>query len=172
MRAFIAIPMPAPTTDALVRLQNGLDHGRPVPEENLHLTLTFLDEVSDATLDELHGDLSRLTAPAPDVQFTGLAVYPATRQSLIVAEVAAAPALTHLAKRVASLARGMGITLPRRRFRPHVTLTRGRSAPPPLPQVLTPVPGFTASKICLYSSTLSPHGARHDVLDCYPLGGP
>ncbi|MDJ0993642.1 MAG: RNA 2',3'-cyclic phosphodiesterase [Dinoroseobacter sp.] len=169
MRAFIALPIQEPSLSALIRLQAGLTHGRPVPEENLHLTLAFLGDVSDLVLDEVHFELSRLRAPAPLLRFTGLTVYPATRQSLIVIEVARDPDLTNLAKQVCTIARSAGLDLPRRRFRPHVTLTRGRSAPSALPGVHTPVPQFEATEFCLYRSTLSPDGARHDVLESYPL---
>ncbi|MEM8580144.1 MAG: RNA 2',3'-cyclic phosphodiesterase [Pseudomonadota bacterium] len=169
MRAFIALPIPEPSIAALVGLQNTLAHGRAVPEENLHLTLAFLGDVSETVLDELHFELSRLRSPAPCVQFTGLAVYPATRQKLIVIEVNDDPHLASFAKQITTVARGTGLALPRRRFRPHVTLTRGRSVPSDLPVFRTPVPQFEATEFCLYRSTLSEGGARHEVLAAYSL---
>ena len=44
MRAFLALDLPQETRDALIRVQADLPVGRPVPCENLHLTLAFLDE--------------------------------------------------------------------------------------------------------------------------------
>lgn len=169
MRAFIALPIPDMASDALVRVQDRLGTGRPVPEANLHLTLAFLDDCSDEVLDEIHLGLESLAAPAPLIRFTGLSVYPATRQRLVVAEVAPDPDLGRLQEKVTAIARAAGAALPRRRFRPHVTLTRGRVAPTLPAGCGLDLPAFRASVLGLYRSTLLPGGARHDLLQGYPL---
>ena len=51
MRLFIAIPLPAQARAELVRVQKELlrlsDAARPVPRENMHITLRFLGETRD-----------------------------------------------------------------------------------------------------------------------------
>ena len=167
MRAFLALPVPEDTAAALVRLQSDLRSGRPVPEENLHLTLAFLGDVGDQALHELHlGLVSALFRTAP-VRFTGLAGFPARDGQLIVAEVAPDPALVTLQGQITRIARAAGLELPRRRFRPHVTLMRGarRGLVGGRPEL----PAYLADRLVLYRSTLRPDGARHDEIESYPL---
>ena len=179
MRAFLAIPMPDETAEALVRLQPGIPFGKPVPEENLHLTLAFLGEAPEAALEDLHGMLEALRAPAVEIRFTALDSFTEMERGLVFAGVERTEALHALHDRVAALCRSAGLDLPRRRFRPHVTLMRANRKPAgpardrlaamlgPLPDV----PGFTARALTLYGSTLTPRGAVHDALASYPLTG-
>jgi 2'-5' RNA ligase len=44
MRVFVAIDLPDEVRRELETLQNALPVGRPVPAENLHLTLSFLGD--------------------------------------------------------------------------------------------------------------------------------
>jgi 2'-5' RNA ligase len=62
MRAFLALPLPDHATALLERLQQEIPVGRLVPPENLHLTLVFLGERSEAALEELHFALEALRA--------------------------------------------------------------------------------------------------------------
>jgi 2'-5' RNA ligase len=178
MRSFIALPIPEPSLDALLRLQSTIPVGRPVPEDNLHLTLTFLGDVEDAMLDDLHLDLMALRSAPVDIRFTGLDSFTEMERGLVFAAVEKTEPLDSLHAATARAARRLGIDLPRRRFRPHVTLTRANRRPEGvardrLAAALTApraaLPGFTADRFCLYSSDLGPRGARHEVLADYPL---
>jgi len=62
MRAFLALDIPENTVAALTRLQTAIPFGRPVPEDNLHLTLAFLDDAPEAELEDLHELLTGLRA--------------------------------------------------------------------------------------------------------------
>ena len=98
-------------------------------------------------------------------------------QGLTFVGVTPNEALAALQTKVAQLARQAGATLPRRRFRPHVTLTRANKQPkgPARDRLavamgtVPEVPGFTARALNLYHSHLTPTGARHEVLSSYPL---
>ncbi|ABD53445.1 RNA 2',3'-cyclic phosphodiesterase [Jannaschia sp. CCS1] len=178
MRAFVALPLTDPAIDALTRVQSTLPTGKPVPEENLHLTLAYLGEVSEDVLETLHDMLSAARLPSADIAFEGLGTFAEMERGLTFGAVAPSDALTALQTKVAQLARQAGVLLPRRRFRPHVTLTRANRQPkgPTRDRLAsaigTPikVPGFTARTANLYESTLTPSGARHEVLASYPLG--
>ena len=179
MRAFLAIPMPEDVAGALIRLQSTIPFGRPVPEDNLHLTLAFLDDAPEQALVDLHELMSALRAPAVEIRFTALDTFTEGERGLIFAAVDRTDALQALHDRIAGLCRAAGLDLPRRRFRPHVTLTRANRRPDGtardrLAASLGPVPGlpgFTARAVTLYQSTLTPRGAIHDPIAVYPLTG-
>ena len=179
MRAFLAIAIPDDVAGALMRLQSTIPFGRPVPEENLHLTLAFLDDAPEQALEDLHDLLTALRAPAVDIRFTGLDSFTEGERGLVFAAVERTDALQALHDRIAGLCRSAGLNLPRRRFRPHVTLTRANRRPDGtardrLAAALGPVPGlpgFTARAMTLYQSTLMPRGAVHEPLAVYPLTG-
>lgn len=179
MRAFLAIPIPGEVAGALIRLQSAIPFGRPVPEDNLHLTLAFLEDAPEAALEDLHDLLFALRTPAVDIRFTGLDSFTEGERGLVFAAVERTDALQALHDRIAGLCRSAGLDLPRRRFRPHVTLTRANRRPDGtardrLAASLGPVsglPGFTAGGVTLYHSSLTPRGAIHEALASYPLTG-
>lgn len=112
-----------------------------------------------------------------EIAFEGLGTFAEMERGLTFAEVTASGTLTALQAKVAQVARQAGADLPRRRFRPHVTLTRANKQPRGATRdrlaaamgMPLAVPGFTAREMCLYQSTLTPAGARHEVLARYPL---
>lgn len=179
MRAFVAIALPDPVREALVELQAGLRLGRPVPEENLHLTLAFLDDQPEDLLAELHEGLSAAMLPAPELRISGLDLFGGRSPKLLFAAVEPDPVLKALRDRVLSEARAAGIALKRERFRPHITLARFRPGMGPdeqakLGQFLeekggVTLPPFRPAGFALFGSTLRPEGAVHEVLAEYPL---
>ncbi len=178
MRSFVAMPMEEGAIAALVAAQSYLPFGKPVPEENLHLTLAYLGEVSETVLETLHDLLDSARLPAPEISFGALGTFAEMERGLVYAEVHPTPALTALQSKVAQVARQAGADLPRRRFRPHVTLMRANRQPvgPARDRLAAAmgqncdIPGFTARRMSLYQSTLTPHGAVHEVMADYPLG--
>lgn len=178
MRAFLALPLPKATADALLAVQATLPVGRPVPEENLHLTLAYLGDTSDDVLAALHDLLDSTGLPAPEVAFEGLGTFAEMERGLVFVGVTSNPVLDALHSKVAHLARAAGATLPRRRFRPHVTVMRANRQPqgPARDRLASAlglpvaIPGFHARRLGLFQSELSSAGARHDLMADYPLG--
>ena len=179
MRAFVALDLPDPLRDALERVQEGLPVGRAVPPENLHLTLAFLGEPTDAALDEMHRLLSGIEAPGFELSLSGLDTYGGRTPKVLVATARAHPALSALHDRVRQAAHAAGLELPRERFRPHVTLARFGGV---LPRAgMDRLHAFIAAhawlgidpepvdSFSLYRSTLRPEGALHEALASYPL---
>lgn len=179
MRAFLALPIPEDVADALSQLQSSIPFGRAVPEDNLHLTLAFLRDAEDKALELLHDLLSAMHLPPVDIRFTGLDSFTEMERGLVFAAVERTDPLYFLHDRVAATCRAAGLDLPRRRFRPHVTLMRANRKPvgptrDRLAAMLGPLPGlsgFTARELVLYRSTLHPGGAVHEPLASYPLTG-
>lgn len=170
MRAFIALPVAGDALDGITRLQQYLPEGRPLPEENLHLTLAFLDDQPEESLEALHEDLSGICAPGFAVPLRGLALF---GQALAV-EAEPVPPLAGLQTAVQAAARRAGIALPRRRFRPHVTFARLKGRGAGLSRYIsenaaTRLPDLQAAAFSLFASTLRPQGALHEELARYPL---
>ncbi|WP_171175436.1 RNA 2',3'-cyclic phosphodiesterase [Ruegeria sp. HKCCD8929] len=167
MRSFIAIPMTEDAAQALIRQQQRLQTGRPVPRENPHLTLAFLDDQPEEILEALHEDLLRLRFDPFTLSLSGIGQF----DSSIHTAVTASPELTALQNQISRTARHAGIVLPRRRFRPHVTIARLQPNTAPILDESTTTfryPDMLVTQFALYASILHPKGARHECLATYP----
>ena len=177
MRLFVAIDPPAPVCDALASVQGDLSVGRLSDPETFHLTLAFLGEVDPDRAEEAHAELEGIAMPGFDLALSGVF---ALSEAIVAAGVADATALADLHGRVLRALRRAGVTLDRRRFRPHVTLARlprriSGSEVEALRLFLARNGGFrsdrfTVRSFALYASTLHPDGALHEPLAHYPLG--
>lgn len=183
IRAFLALPLPAETREGLARLAVQAPLGRPVPVENMHLTLAFLGDIRpDAALDLAEALAEIDPPPRFDIRLDGLAFFGGQPPGVLAATVRPEPALGALRDAVLRAVRAAGLTVRRQRFRPHVTLLR---LPRPLraedEAALARFMGkhaggfaseFTTGEFCLYSSILRPEGARHEELAMFPLAAP
>lgn len=179
MRAFLALPLPDAAVTALERLQQEIPLGRLVPPENLHLTLLFLGERSDAALEELHFALEALRAPAFDLRLSGLDMFDRADPDALHIAVTPCAALDALHMRLRAVAHGAGMTLDRARFRPHVTLARfnrglGPDQAARLGRFLAArgdfaLPAFAVTGFALVESILTKDGPVYEVLADYPL---
>jgi 2'-5' RNA ligase len=124
MRLFLAFPLPDDVLDRIEEVQAEVPFGRPVPRENLHLTLSFLGELDRPEAEALHDGLCRIAVPAIAVDFEGLGTFGRPVPSILFAAVAGNAALTSLHRKLRATAHAAGIMPDRERFRPHVTLVR------------------------------------------------
>lgn len=176
MRVFLALDPPDPVCDALERMQEGLPEGRPLPRDNLHLTLVFLDDQPDAALVALDEALQGLARPRLRLRLSGPEVL--GRARVIAAGVVPDPGLQALHAKLRGLCHLAGIALPRSRLRPHVTIARlpRRTAPEAEVQFArwlaaragVTAPVWAVDAVTLYRSTLTPDGALHQALAAYP----
>jgi len=179
MRSFVALQVPEALVTPLVALQGAIPGGRPVPPENLHLTLAFLGEVAAPALELMAADLADRPLPACRIVPRGLALYGGRDPRLLALDVAPGPDLVAAQAAVVRAARGAGVHLARERFRPHITLVRfGRGLSAQGQAVLQrrlaelgapALPEAVALQAALYASTLRPGGAEHDPLAIFPL---
>ncbi|MGR3542187.1 MAG: RNA 2',3'-cyclic phosphodiesterase [Hasllibacter sp.] len=175
MRAFVGLPVPDPLRAALVAAQARLPLPRPVPEDDLHLTLAFLDDRPERQLEAFAEALGARRLEGCVLDPVGIAPF-GTPPRLIAAEFRRDPPLEALERQCRSAAREAGIDLPRRRFRPHVTLARMRRSDPTCAPRLAAalaapaaLPAVAAERVVLWSSTLRPDGPRYDALADWPL---
>jgi 2'-5' RNA ligase len=179
MRSFVALQVPEELTAPLLAVQAAIPEGRPVPPENLHLTLAFLGEVAEPALDLLISDLADRRLPSCRIVPRGLALYGGSDPKLLAVDMEPLPDLLDLQAQVVRAARAAGLDLKRERFRPHVTLVRfgrGLSAQGQavlhrrLAEIGTPdLPDGLARQAALFASTLRPGGAEHEPLAVYRL---
>jgi 2'-5' RNA ligase len=143
-----------------------LTQGRRIPEQQLHLTLAFIGEVSEA-------DLKQLLSPPKDI-FTAPFLVTLdewgwwARNAVGWAGPSVVPAaLRQLADNLDSWLRASGFDLEPRPFAAHVTLVRhGESVV--LPK-FSEVIQWHVREFSLVKSLLTPEGARYNVLGNWSL---
>jgi 2'-5' RNA ligase len=187
IRLFCALSLPDEIVDAVVDWQAGLSQAglsqaglsqaglpdgrfRPVPPDNLHVTLAFLGHRPRRDVEPVAAELEAAARSTGPIR---LAVrgYRETRSvGMLVLEDAGDGAAALAADLHARLDR-LGVYTPeRRRWLPHLTVARFRERPrlrPALPDLGEVVPSGAA----VYHSVLRPTGAQYVVLQEFRLGG-
>lgn len=192
MRLFIALPVAETVrTDIerrVVQARRELPNARWVKADGMHLTLVFLGETDAALLPRLDEVLRPVFAAREsfEVQVTGGGTFPGTNPGgrprparVAWVGVDGGAELLDLQEEVTSAATSAaGIEADRRPFHPHLTVARC-SAPWrgheverflrhfPRGHLVEP---FLVTRGILFSSALTPHGAKHKELSSYPLG--
>lgn len=181
MRAFLAIDLPEPVVSALMQVIMALPVGRPVPEDNLHLTLAFLDDQSEEQLEQLHYELHDLRMSPLELGFDGLGSFGSGAPKILFARIADNAALMDLHRQIRRAAHRAGIVLARERYKPHVTLARfGRGvhwrdadqlAEFVADHVSLTLPTFPVNTFSLFESQLHQEGALHHQIAEYEFAG-
>ncbi|QYK43224.1 MAG: RNA 2',3'-cyclic phosphodiesterase [Paracoccaceae bacterium] len=178
IRAFLALSPPDDVRARLQVLQYMLPMPRRVEREDLHLTLAFLGEVSDAVLVAVDDGMVALRMAPFAIMLSGVDVIGGAAARGAHATVAPSEPLSRLQAKVERIARQAGVPIEARRFLPHVTL--GRFAPPaPLDRVrleraILAEAGFQAGpwqveEVTLYRSWLGTKGPHYQALASYRL---
>src|SRR5438552_9903727 len=174
LRLFLALLLPAATLDAIVSW-----HGealavvrvvRVVARENLHISLAFLDHRPSAELEPIAGALREAAAGAEPARLS-LRGYRETRSVGMLTFDDEDGRAAALAADLHARLEALGVYEPeRRRWLPHVTVSRFRERPrlqPALPELEPFVPSDAAA----YLSRLRPGGAQYEVLESMRVGG-
>ena len=182
MRVFLAIDLPDAIRGELERLQEHLPVGRHVPSENLHLTLSFLGDQSDAACEDAHEALSEVHAKPFDLRLAGLGSFGKTSPQVIFADVEKCEELSELERKITRKLRNAGVQFQKRRFRPHVTIARlsktlSAAGFADVQSFLASQGSFQGSRFQVrefhfFCSTLTPDQARHEILASYDLSSP
>jgi 2'-5' RNA ligase len=139
--------------------------GRPVPAENLHLTLAFLGNLSPEGLECVRRGAGGVKAPPFALAFDRVGWW--RRPGILwLAPTAWPPAIEHLVSDLWRAVVPCGLEPETRPFRPHVTLARrcGRARPGPMAPIHWP-----ASDFALIESFAGQSGARYRVIERWPL---
>lgn len=178
-RLFVALPIPDDVASSLSALQGGVPDANWIPEENFHITLAFIGEVDGGMAQDVDAALATVDGPVLDLELAGVDHFVDGRQpKALYAAVVRQERLTRLQEKVSTVLRGEGVTLDRRKFRPHVTLARFNRraeighhlAQFVASHSLFRAGPFEVDHFRLYSSTLRADGSHYDVEAEYPLG--
>lgn len=163
MRLFVSL---RPPPDAVAHLRAALPQW-PGPPDRWHVTLAFLGDADPAPVDEA---LATALDGVPPVELALAGSGTFGRGPVWVGVAGDLGGLHALAARVTAAARGAGIVLDERRYRPHLTVgSRGRPDPARLSGYRGPT--WTAREVELVRSDLG-RAVVHTVLARYPLGQP
>jgi 2'-5' RNA ligase len=179
MRLFIAIEFPDELKKQLEGMHTDIPGSRWVPMEQIHLTLSFLGEVDDATLDPLTGALATIKAPGFDLCFSGTGCFPDRRRPRALwVGLEPEPLLNSLASLVREAVLACNIPQEERPFSPHITLARLKFPAPrevgaflDLPQKKE-LPPVRVREFTLFRSLLTSQGAVHTALRTFALSPP
>lgn len=176
MRLFVAIDLPATVKNQLETLQRPIPGARWVKRPAFHLTLQFLgDGIPDERLTDIRDALATIHADAFTMALRGVGHFGGRA---LWAGVDAPPALAALHRQVGEAMRAVGFPPDTRRFSPHITLARLRdtSGRRELDAFLAQHAGFSTESFpveafALFSSQLTPQGARYTIQAEFPLFG-
>jgi len=166
-RLFVSIEIPTFITELLVRLNPNIHGVKWLPSEQMHLTLSFLGNVSDEVEEELKKGLVAFQWKPFFLPICGLGKFPTKGlpKVLWVGVGSGHPHLFQLHKRVQEAAIRVGLEPELRSFHPHVTVARCRNVSA---EVLRPFirshQAFDAGMVhvesfCLNSSKLTATGS-------------
>lgn len=174
IRLFCALRLPDDALDALVDWQRetivarrGL---RPVPRENLHLTLAFLGHRPAEELDAILGALRGAAAASPAI-LLAVERYRETSGVGMLVFADEGGAAGALAADLQGRLERLGVyEREARPWLPHLTVVRFRARPRLrlAPPALDPI---VPSGAAAYLSRLRPGGAQYEVLESVALGG-
>ena len=174
-RLFTALEIPSPLAFSLSLLRGGLPGARWVDPENYHITLRFIGDIDQRTADEIGGALERVDRPSFDLAVSGLDAFGGNKPHSIVACVTASAALKELQGEHERIIQRIGLEPERRKFRPHITLARIKTASQADAAAYLALRGdfrtapFPVGRFVLLSSRDSRGGGPYVMEEAYPL---
>jgi RNA 2',3'-cyclic 3'-phosphodiesterase len=175
-RLFIAIAIPASINGEIAGLGRSIPGARPVPAEQMHLTLKFIGEVEGSRLLDIRGALSEISRARFALHLQGVGTFP-PRGTPRILWVGVHPTGDLLALRQAIEKKLAEIDIPRekQKYSPHLTLARLNN--PPLHRLqqflagnaFLRTPEFPVTAFLLYKSQLTRNGAIHTLVERYAL---
>ncbi len=176
MRLFIAIELPGDLKRMIGRLQADIPGARWVSPEQIHLTLAFLGEVEDSTLESLNMNLALIHQPDFRLYVSGTGCFPDSRRPRVLwMGLEPQPHLETLAAMVRKSVLSCGIQLEERPFSPHITLARLKLSPSREIDVFLEhnmklnFKPFNVHEFILFQSRMTPQGAVHIPVRPFPL---
>ncbi|MGB3209353.1 MAG: RNA 2',3'-cyclic phosphodiesterase [Desulforhopalus sp.] len=176
IRLFVAVDIPEPVQMEVKGMGSSIPGARPVPAEQLHLTLKFIGEVEGSRLLDIHDALQEIVFTKFSLRLKSVGTFPPRGRPRVLwtgVEPAEGPAaLRSIIERTLA-----AINIPRdkKKFTPHLTLARLRNCPiHHLQQFLAgnvffQSTEFTVERFHLYSSKLTKKGALHTIESSYQL---
>jgi 2'-5' RNA ligase len=165
-RVFFALWPDDATRSALSRATRdavGASGGRPIAKSNLHLTVAFLGELTDAGLERARA-APPISVGAFDLALDTLGLWPDTRLLWLASHAVPEP-LDRLEELLWDALEARGFEREQRTFRPHMTLARRARA---VDGAIAAVPWHVA-ELALVESFPDGRNVHYEVLEKWPL---
>ena len=141
-------------------------HGRPVPAENLHITLAFLGNVDARQRDCVECMAETIACSSFDLALDSFGHWSRPRVLWFGASETPEP-LRLLTESLFAGARECGLSLDARAYSPHLTLMR-KVSHAPKKRDIDPI-SWSVDRFVLVSSVAVPQGVRYEVVRKWPL---
>ncbi len=170
MRLFIAIEIPAEIIERLQPLKREMKGLKWVRNEQIHLTLAFLGEISIEKCGMLVEEIKRVEFKSFGLKIQGCGFFPnMKRASVLWMGMEPSSALSRLKGEIDNALSAVGLPLEKREFKAHATIARIRDAnPADLAEIARNFESLSASfdvsSFKMFSSELKPDGAVHSVV--------
>lgn len=190
MRCFVGICLPERTRHLLARAAQAVrsadarwEGEKWVPQENLHVTLHFLGDVSQRDLALLDSMMAQRLASiaAFELELAAVRAVPSLGRCRMLWAAFSDPGgrCAQLAGAVQTVAMEFGVEADDRQFKPHATLCRARRPKPVSGEALASAEALvggvretvSVGTASLYSSRLTPHGAVYSLVGEWQLRG-
>ncbi len=158
-------------------LRGGISGARWIDAENYHITLRFIGDIDERMASEIVEVLSEIRRPSFPVTLEGLSWFGADKPRAIVAKIKPTAPLVELQADQERRLRRIGLQPEPRKYTPHVTLARLRSASTlAVADYLSVrgyfrIPQFEATRFVLFSARESTGGGPYLVEAAYGLQG-
>ncbi len=173
MRIFTAIEIPE---EAKVSIQKIISKiatmaiCKWVKKENLHITLKFFGEVeSSVPIEEALSKICEELQPF-NISLSGLGAFPSKSRVKVlwVGVEEGKEKITELYKKIDDSCEPLGFREKRKDFTPHITIGRVKKGKLIFPDIDFSYPEFTANKITLFESILTPSGPIYNRIANFP----
>lgn len=168
IRLFIAIDIPEDIREFISHIGGALPGTKPVPRSQIHLTLKFLGDTEPYMENRIVTVLSTVQQKPFPLAIRSVGHFPPRGTPRVIwAGVDPVQHVVKLHNKIEKTLADTGVERDRRKFSPHITLTRLNKIPiARITRFLTEysmlhTPSFLVSEFHLYSSTLTPKGAIH-----------
>lgn len=170
LRLFFAIEVPEETRNEIARFGEILDRSwKPSRSQQLHITLAFMGEVLPDDLPKViqAGEEAVEEIASFNVAISDTEVFPESGEPRVLyAKVDGGQPFLDLAN---GLRQKLGNLADNKKVKPHLTLARARGDRPAR-KVLRKFKGsWPVTDFVLFKSTLTPEGARHEVIQKFNL---
>jgi 2'-5' RNA ligase len=176
IRLFVAIDIPENIQKEVQGMGRAIPKARPVPADQLHLTLKFIGEVEGSSFLDIRESLKEIVHPKLLLALKGVGTFPPRGTPRILwAGVEPTAGIAALRNTIEKTLNAVGIPREKKKYTPHLTLARLNNCPIRHLQnylagnAFLQTPDFTVDNFHLYSSQLTPKGALHTLQSSYPL---
>ncbi len=185
IRTFIALEIPGPVQRQVSGVEDQLRTAgarvRWVKEENIHLTLKFLGDLSEERVEQLASGVSEAVQGFPpfEISLASLGAFPGTRSPRVVwiGVVEGEETVAELQKRIEERLSGLGFPKEGRKFSPHITIGRVKSRRgteelvSKLKEISFSSEPFRVEGVTIFGSKLTPEGPIYTKLKEVGLSG-